>query len=75
MCDQPNDDFKTEPVNDLPDLLQQSKNGENGRTSQNGGAFEEWLMEYRSRLAKVLQEGTTITANDVENRRRDRSSN
>jgi hypothetical protein len=61
MCDHPNDDFKTEPVNDLPELLQQSKNGKNGLTSRTRGAFEEWLMEYRKRLAKALQDQTKNT--------------
>jgi hypothetical protein len=54
-----NNDFKTEPVNDLPDLLEQSKSGKNGLNLQTGGAFEQWLMEYRKRLAKVLQDRTS----------------
>jgi hypothetical protein len=61
MCDHPNDDFKTEPVNDLPDLLQQSKNSKNGLNSPTRGAFEKWLIEYRERLAKVLQDQTKNT--------------
>jgi hypothetical protein len=40
-----------------------------GLNSPTRGAFEDWLMEYRKRLAKVIQEETTITRNGVENRR------
>jgi hypothetical protein len=52
MCDHPNDDFMTEPVNDLSDLLQRSKNAKNGLTSPTCAAIEEWLIEYRKRLVK-----------------------
>ena len=61
MSDFPNDDHKTEPVSDLAGLLQQSKNGKNGLKSPTRGAFEEWLMEYRKRLAKALQDQTKNT--------------
>jgi hypothetical protein len=61
MCDHPNDDFKTEPVNDLPELLQHSKNGKNGLNSPTRGAFEGWLIEYRNRLAQVVQDETKNT--------------
>jgi hypothetical protein len=61
MCDQPNDDFKTEPVNDLSDLLQQSKNGKNVLNSPTRGTFEKWLIEYRKRLIKLLQDETRHT--------------
>jgi hypothetical protein len=59
--DQRNHDFKTEPVDDLIDVLQASKNGKNGLKSPTRGTFHEWLIEYRKRLAKVLQEETRNT--------------
>ncbi|MGI9071030.1 MAG: hypothetical protein ACR2JB_06835 [Bryobacteraceae bacterium] len=74
MCDHPNYDFKTEPLRDLPDLLQSFKNGQNGLNSPTRGAFEKWLMEYRKRLAKVIEEEPAITANEVKIDDRDRSS-
>ncbi len=52
MCEHPNDDFKTDPVNDLPDLLERSKNAANELNSPTGAALEEWLIEYRKWLAK-----------------------
>jgi hypothetical protein len=56
MSDHPNDDFKIEPVNGLPDLLQRPKGDENRTTPCTRGAFEDWLIEYRDRLAKILQD-------------------
>jgi hypothetical protein len=63
MRDHPNDDFKIESVSDLPDLLQESKNGQNGLNIPTPGAFEDWLMEYQNRLAKVLRDETSNTGN------------
>jgi hypothetical protein len=63
MSDFQNDHHKTEPVSDLAGLLQQSKNGKNGLYTPTRGAFEDWLMEYRNRLAKVLHGETTNTRN------------
>ena len=60
MCDQRNDGFKAEPLEDLLDLVQPSKNGKNGLKSPTRGTFfQEWLIEYRKRLAKVLPEETS----------------
>jgi hypothetical protein len=63
MSDFPNDNHKTEPVSHLAGLLQQSKNRKNGLNARIPGAFENWLMEYRNRLAKVFQGETRNTRN------------
>lgn len=63
MCDHRNDDFKKEPVRDFSDLLQHSsRTGANGRSTPAHGIFEDWLMEYRNRLAKVLRGETSNTS-------------
>jgi hypothetical protein len=63
MSDFPNDNHKTEPVSDLAGLLQHFKNGKNGLNTATRGACEDWLMEYRNRLAKVLHGETTNRRN------------
>jgi hypothetical protein len=58
-----NDDLKTEPVSDRAGQLQHLRESDHGLGTRIPGAFWEWLMEYRSRLAKVLQDRTTNTGN------------
>jgi hypothetical protein len=54
---------KTEPVSDFAGLLKPSKNGKNGLNTPTRGAFEDWLIEYRNRLAKVVQDKTKTKKN------------
>ena len=75
MPDFTNDNHKTEPVSDLAGLPQRSKNGKNGLNTPIRGAFEDWLMEYRNRMAKVLEDETTNTRNGLKVDDRDGSSN
>jgi hypothetical protein len=63
MSDFPNDDLRTEPVSGLTDLQQNSHNGNCGLNIPIRGAFQDRLMEYRNRLAKVLQDEATDTRN------------
>jgi hypothetical protein len=63
MSDFPNDDLRTEPVSGLADLQQNSHNGNCGLNIPIRGAFQDRLMEYRNRLAKVLQDEATDTRN------------
>ena len=61
MPDDPHDDHKTEPISDLAGLLEHSKDRKNGLNTQTRGVFENWLMEYRNRLAKVVDGETKNT--------------
>jgi hypothetical protein len=61
MSDFPNDDLKTEPVSGLADLQQNSHTGNCGLNAPIRGAFQDRVMKYRNRLAKVLQDETTVT--------------
>jgi hypothetical protein len=55
------DSHKTEPVCDLADQLQHSGECNWGLKKAILPGFENWLMEYRSRLAKLIQEETKDT--------------
>jgi hypothetical protein len=66
MPDDPRDDHKTEAISDLAGLVQHSKDLKNGLNTRTRGVFENWLMKYRNRLAKVA-EGETKEQETVEN--------
>jgi hypothetical protein len=58
MPDFSNDDHETEPVSNLEGLLQPSRNSMEALNTPTRGAFEDWLMEYRNRLANIAQDET-----------------
>jgi hypothetical protein len=62
MCNHRADDFQKEPARDCSDLLQDSKTGTNGQMTPARGAFEDWWLEYRNRLAKILRGETSNTS-------------
>jgi hypothetical protein len=73
MCDHRNDGFQKKPVRDFSDLLQHSKTGANGHGTPAREAFENWWLEYRNRLAKVLRGETSNTSKAL--RARNKSAN
>jgi hypothetical protein len=66
MPDDPCDDHKIEAISDLAGLFQHSKHCKNGLSTRTRGVFENWLMEYHNRLAKVI-DGETKEQETVEN--------
>jgi hypothetical protein len=63
MSDFSNDDHETERGGNLEGLLQRSQNSMEALNTPTRGAFEDWLMEYRNRLANIAQ-GETKDAKD-----------
>jgi hypothetical protein len=57
-----NDDRGTDRIRDAADRLEDTDNATDRTRRTNSPAFENWLIKYRYRLAKVLEGKTAETS-------------